>query len=71
VAFILTPQLEQNVLKARLITGDNPMAIFEHPIALALLALSVASIIYLGPKKRKNRRLKPETKTKAGLGRTT
>lgn len=53
VAFILTPQLEQNVLKARLITDDNPMAIFSHPIALALLALSVASIIYLGPKKRK------------------
>jgi putative tricarboxylic transport membrane protein len=53
VAFILTPQLEQNVLKARLITDDNPMAIFSHPIALALLLLSVASIIYLGPKKRK------------------
>lgn len=53
VAFILTPQLEQNVLKARLITDDNPMAIFNHPIALALLALSVASVIYLGPKKRK------------------
>ncbi len=54
VAFILTPQLEQNVLKARLITDDNPMAIFSHPIALALLAVSVASIIYLGPKKRKD-----------------
>jgi putative tricarboxylic transport membrane protein len=53
VAFILTPQLEQNVLKARLITDDNPLAIFQHPIALALLALSVASVIYLGPKNRK------------------
>ncbi|MFS4581786.1 tripartite tricarboxylate transporter permease [Phaeobacter sp. C3_T13_0] len=52
VAFILTPQLEQNVLKARLITNDNPMALFSHPIALALLALAIASIIYLGPKKK-------------------
>ncbi len=53
VAFILTPQLESNVVKARLITNDDPMAIFSHPIALALLAVSVASMIYLGPKKRK------------------
>lgn len=54
VAFILTPQLEQNVLKARLITGDDPMALLSHPIALALLLLSVGSIIYLGPKKKKS-----------------
>lgn len=52
VAFLLTPQLEQNVLKARLITQDDPSAIFNHPIAMVLLTLSVLSIIYLGPRKR-------------------
>lgn len=56
VAFLLTPQLEQNVLKARLITDGDLMAIFNHPIALILLALSVLSVIYLGPwRKRKEK----------------
>ncbi len=53
VAFLLTPQLEQNVLKARLITNDDISAILDHPVALALLLVSILSIIYLGPRKRK------------------
>ncbi len=53
VAFLLTPQLENSVLKARLITDDNPWELLNHPIALALLAMSAASILYLGPRKKK------------------
>ncbi|MDF0601382.1 tripartite tricarboxylate transporter permease [Psychromarinibacter sp. C21-152] len=52
VAFILTPELEGAIVSSRLITGDDPWAILSHPIALALLALSVVSIIYLGPWRR-------------------
>ena len=51
VAFILTPQLEQSFLKARLITNDNIWAIGQHPIALALILFSLASIYFLGFKK--------------------
>ncbi len=53
VAFLLTPQLESAVVRARLITNDDPMELFSHPIALVLIAMSVASIIYLGPRKKK------------------
>lgn len=53
VAFLLTPQLENSVLKSRLITDDNPWELLNHPIALLLLAMSVASILYLGPRKKK------------------
>ncbi len=53
VAFLLTPQLENSVLKARLITDDNPWELLNHPIALILVAMSVASILYLGPRKKK------------------
>ncbi|MFK7874479.1 MAG: tripartite tricarboxylate transporter permease, partial [Paracoccaceae bacterium] len=53
VAFLLTPQLENSVLKARLITDDDPWELLNHPIALLLVAMSVASILYLGPRKKK------------------
>lgn len=53
VAFLLTPQLENSVLKARLIADDNLWELLNHPVALALLAASVASMIYLGPRKKK------------------
>lgn len=53
VAFILTPQLESAILQTRLITGDDFGVIIHHPIALALLALAVASAIYLGPVRKK------------------
>nr|WP_323771582.1 tripartite tricarboxylate transporter permease [Antarctobacter sp.] len=53
VAFLLTPQLESAVVRARLITNDNPAELFSHPIALVLIAMSVGSIIYLGPRKKK------------------
>lgn len=53
VAFLLTPQLESAVVRARLITNDDPMELFSHPIALVLIAMSIGSIIYLGPRKKK------------------
>lgn len=53
VAFLLTPQLESAVVRARLITNDDPMELFSHPIALALITMSIGSIIYLGPRKKK------------------
>ena len=53
VAFILTPELESSIIQARLITDDNLSAVLSHPIALLLLALSVVSMIYLGPKRKK------------------
>jgi len=53
VAFLLTPQLESAVVRARLITGDDPAQLLSHPIALILVAMSVGSILYLGPRKKK------------------
>ena len=56
VAFLLTPQLESAVVRARLITNDEPMELLSHPIALVLIAMTVGSIIYLGPRKKKTPR---------------
>ena len=53
VAFLLTPQLESAVVRARLITDDDPAQLLSHPIALILVAMSVGSILYLGPRKKK------------------
>ncbi len=63
VAFILTPQLESAILKTRLITENQLMAVLDHPIALVLLALSVLSVIYLGPKRRKGTEASDDTAT--------
>ncbi len=55
VAFLLTPQLENSVLKARLIMDDDLSLLLDHPVALALLAMAVASVVFLGPKKKSRR----------------
>ena len=52
VAFLLTPQLESAVVRARLITNDDPTELLNHPIAIILIAMSIGSIIYLGPRKK-------------------
>ncbi|WP_269584074.1 tripartite tricarboxylate transporter permease [Roseibium sp. Sym1] len=52
VAFILTPELERAILQSRLLIQDDWSQILNHPIALALLACALASMIYLGPKRR-------------------
>lgn len=65
VAFLLTPQLESAVVRARLITNDDPVALLGHPIALVLIAMSIGSILYLGPRKKKP--LQPEIPTPTSL----
>ena len=52
VAYILTPQLEQNLIKARIITRDNALALLNHPVALALLVLSVIVVVLFTWRKR-------------------
>ncbi|MEQ9815053.1 MAG: tripartite tricarboxylate transporter permease, partial [Azospirillaceae bacterium] len=66
VAFILTPQLESAVLQSRLLTEDDPSVVLDHPIALGLLALSVISIVVLGPRKRRVKR--DDVQSEAGNG---
>ncbi len=53
VAFVLTPQLERSLTQSILITDARPEALLQHPIALALLALSVAAVFYLGPRRKR------------------
>ncbi|MBF9033277.1 Tricarboxylate transporter family protein [Rhodobacterales bacterium HKCCE2091] len=55
VAFILTPELEKAILQTRLLTDDNYIVLLEHPIAIALIVLSVISVVVLGPRKRRAR----------------
>lgn len=52
VAFVLTPQLERSITQAILITDAQPQELLHHPIAIALLVMSIGAIAYLGPKKR-------------------
>ncbi|MBL1421723.1 MAG: tripartite tricarboxylate transporter permease [Alphaproteobacteria bacterium] len=47
VAFILTPQLEGALVQAVAITDGNIWALFSHPIAIALLLMSVGLFAYL------------------------
>ncbi|MAU19999.1 MAG: Tricarboxylate transporter family protein [Martelella sp.] len=55
IGYVLTPELESKMVQSILISRGDPMVVFQHPIALVLLALSVVSIVYLGPRKRKPR----------------
>jgi len=52
VAFVLTPQLERSINQTMLLTQGDLTDLIHHPIALALLVMSVAAVFYLGPKKR-------------------
>lgn len=51
IGYVLTPELESKLVQSILITRGDPWAVLDHPVAVALLVLSVVSIIYLGPKK--------------------
>lgn len=53
IGYVLTPQLERSLSHALLLTDGNLMEFFYHPIAVILIILSLISIYYLGPKKRK------------------
>lgn len=48
VAFVLAGQLESALLKTMLITGGDVSQILDHPIAVALLVMSLISIVVLG-----------------------
>jgi putative tricarboxylic transport membrane protein len=54
VAFILTPQLESAIVQAVRIADGDWWIVLRHPIALALLVLSVVLVIYLTPTKRQD-----------------
>ncbi len=62
IGYVLTPELESKLVQSMLISRGDPAVILQHPIALGLLVLAVASVIYLGP--RKNRT--PSTVETAG-----
>ncbi len=52
VAFVLTPQLERSINQTVLLTEGDFTRILGHPIAVALLILSVISVFYLGTRRR-------------------
>lgn len=52
VAFVLTPQLERSINQTILITDGDVSTLIHHPIAIALLVMSVVMVLYLGPRKR-------------------
>lgn len=52
IGYVLTPELEAKMVQSVLITRGDPMKVLEHPIALALLGLSVLSLVYLVRRKR-------------------
>ncbi|MDF0600445.1 tripartite tricarboxylate transporter permease [Psychromarinibacter sp. C21-152] len=52
VAFVLTPMLERSINQTILLTNGEWSELLNHPIALALFALSIVSILYLGPRRR-------------------
>lgn len=47
IAFILAPLLERSVIQSVIVTRGDPAALLDHPIALALLAVALASTVYL------------------------
>lgn len=51
VAFVLTPQLERAINQTMLLTDGDLTQLLNHPIALALLAMSVLAIYFLGPRR--------------------
>jgi putative tricarboxylic transport membrane protein len=52
VAFVLTPQLERSINQTMLLTQGDLTELINHPIAIALLVMSVIALVYLGPRKR-------------------
>jgi putative tricarboxylic transport membrane protein len=55
VAFVLTPQLERAINQTMLLTDGDLSQLLRHPIALALLGMSVLAIYFLGPRKNRKR----------------
>lgn len=53
VAFVLTPQLERSINQTILLTNGQWSELLNHPIAIGLFVLSIISVIYLGPRRRR------------------
>lgn len=52
VAFVLTPMLERSINQTILLSNGDWSVWLDHPIAIVLFLLSIASVIYLGPRRR-------------------
>lgn len=63
IAFFLGNGLERSLSQSLVILDGDPRALIGHPIALGLLVLAVASVIYLG-----RRRGGPASGQKSGAG---
>lgn len=53
IAFFLGPRFELSLSQALSITGGEPAKLLEHPVALALLVLAVASAWWMGVRQRR------------------
>ena len=47
IAFFLGPRLEISLAQSVALTNGDPARIIDYPVAIALLLLSVVSVIYL------------------------
>ena len=47
IAFFLGPRLEVSIAQSLALTRGEPAALLGHPVAIALLLLSVVSAVYL------------------------
>lgn len=47
IAFFLGPRLEVSIAQSLALTRGDPAALIDHPVAIALLLLSVVSVVYL------------------------
>ena len=52
IAFFLGPRFEVSVAQSLALTRGDPAAILDHPVAIALLLLSVVSAVYLARRAR-------------------
>jgi putative tricarboxylic transport membrane protein len=47
IALFLGPRLEVSIAQSLALTRGDPAALIDHPVAIALLLLSVVSVVYL------------------------
>ena len=47
IAFFLGPRLEVSIAQSLALTRGDPVALLDHPVAIALLILSVVAAVYL------------------------
>lgn len=52
IAFFLGPRLEVSIAQSLALSGGDPAALLDHPVAIALLLLSVVSAVYLARRTR-------------------